>query len=108
MLDSLDLDGAVRRGMGARARFLQRHLQAYGYEKEAVEIQDCIWMAEAGSCGQGAGRVLKMSHLVGPKSFVKERLAAYKQAGVTVLQVNPVGHDAVKQVETLRGLIDDL
>ena len=49
-----------------------------------------------------------MSHLVGPKSFVKERLAAYKQAGVTVLQVSPVGHDAVKQVETLRSLIDDL
>jgi hypothetical protein len=24
------------------------------------------------------------------------------------LQVNPVGHDAVKQVEILRGLIDDL
>jgi hypothetical protein len=25
-----------------------------------------------------------------------------------VLQVSPVGHDAVKQVETLRSLIDDL
>jgi hypothetical protein len=46
--------------------------------------------------------------LVGPKSFIKERLAAYKEAGVTVLQVNPIGPDAVKQVELLRSLMDDV
>jgi hypothetical protein len=35
-------------------------------------------------------------------------LAAYKEAGVTVLQVNTIGPDAVKQVELLRSLMDDI
>jgi hypothetical protein len=35
-------------------------------------------------------------------------LAAYKEAGVTVLQVNPIGPDAVKQIELLRSLMDDV
>jgi hypothetical protein len=37
---------------------------------------------------------------------VKERIAAYREAGVTHLSVNPVGADPVKTVETLRTLID--
>jgi hypothetical protein len=39
---------------------------------------------------------------------VKERVAAYKEAGVTVLQVNPVGPDPVRTVETLREIIDEV
>ena len=97
-------------GMGARGKnFYNDICKAYGFEKEAVEIQDLYL---DGKKAEAAAKVpaewLLNSHLVGPKSFVKERLAAYKQAGVTVLQVTPVGPDAVKQVETLRGLIDDL
>ena len=97
-------------GMGARGKnFYNDICKAYGYEKEAVEIQDLYL---DGKKAEAAAKVpaewLLNSHLVGPKSFVKERLAAYKQAGVTVLQVMPVGQDAVKQVETLRSLIDDL
>jgi hypothetical protein len=37
---------------------------------------------------------------------VKERIAAYKAAGVTTLQVNAVG-DGVKTIETLRELVDE-
>ena len=97
-------------GMGARGKnFYNDICKAYGYEQEAVEIQDLYL---DGKKAEAAAKVpaewLLNSHLVGPKSFVKERLAAYKQAGVTVLQVMPVGQDAVKQVETLRSLIDDL
>jgi hypothetical protein len=97
-------------GMGARGKnFYNDICKAYGYEKEAVEIQDLYLDGKKQeAAAKVPGEWLKMSHLVGPKSFVKERLAAYKQAGVTVLQVSPVGHDAVKQVETLRSLIDDL
>ena len=35
----------------------------------------------------------------------EERLAAFKEAGVTVLSVNPVGPDAVKTIETLKEMI---
>jgi hypothetical protein len=51
---------------------------------------------------------LKNSHLVGSKGFIRERLAAYKEAGVTMLQVNPIGPNPVQQIEVLRGLIDSL
>ena len=97
-------------GMGARGKnFYNDICKAYGFEKEAVEIQDLYLDGKKQeAAAKVPGEWLKNSHLVGPKSFIKERLAAYKQAGVTVLQVTPVGPDAVKQVETLRGLIDDL
>ena len=56
--------------------------------------------------GAVPAQLLENTNLVGPKSYVKERLAAYKEAGVTILSVNPVGGDAVKQIEMLRELID--
>jgi hypothetical protein len=37
---------------------------------------------------------------------VKERIAAYREAGVTHLSVNAVGGDAVGTIEQLRTLID--
>jgi hypothetical protein len=46
-------------------------------------------------------------HLVGPKSFVRERVAAFREAGVTVLTVNPVAGDAVETIEALRDIVDD-
>jgi hypothetical protein len=39
--------------------------------------------------------------------MVKERLGAFKEAGVTVLNVNPVGPDPVGAIEELRALVDD-
>ena len=52
------------------------------------------------------GEWLELSHLVGPRSFIKERVAAFKEAGVTVLSVNPVGPNAVQQIELLREIVD--
>ena len=49
--------------------------------------------------------MLENTNLVGPAGYVKERIAAYKEAGVTHLSVNPVGGDAVKTVEQLRTLL---
>ncbi len=46
------------------------------------------------------------TNLVGPAGFVKERIAAYREAGVTHLQVMPIGPDPVAIVEQLRALID--
>ncbi|MEY3339748.1 MAG: hypothetical protein RL575_841, partial [Actinomycetota bacterium] len=46
-------------------------------------------------------------NLVGPRSYIKERIGAFKEAGVTVLQVNPVGPDPVREIETLRSILDE-
>ena len=95
-------------GMGARDKnFYNSICQKYGYVKEAIEVQDLYL---AGKKDEAAAAVpaemLEKTHLVGPRGYIKERLAAYKEAGVTILSVNPVGGDAVKTVETLRELID--
>ena len=92
-------------GMGARGKnFYNDICRDYGYEQEAVDIQDLYL---DGKKDEAAARVpgewLELSNLVGPASYIKERVGAFKEAGVTVLSVNPVGPDAVHQIETLQG-----
>jgi F420-dependent oxidoreductase-like protein len=79
-------------GMGARGHNFYNDLACrYGYEKEAAEIQDLYL---AGKKDEAASRVpaefLALTSLVGPRSWVAERIAALRQAGVTHLQVTPV------------------
>ena len=95
-------------GMGARGKnFYNDICRDYGFEKEAVDIQDLYL---EGKKDEAAAAIptewLEAQHLVGPKSFIKERVGAFKEAGVTVLSVNPVGPNAVEQVEILREIVD--
>ena len=95
-------------GMGSRDKnFYNTICQKYGYVKEAIEVQDLYLEGRKEEAAAAVpGQLLENSNLVGPKGYIKERLAAYKEAGVTILSVNPVGGDAVKAIETLRELID--
>ena len=97
-------------GMGARGKNFYNDLAvAYGYAEQAEAIQDLYL---DGHREEAAALVpqdwLERKSLVGPRGFVAERLAAFAEAGVTVLNVDPVGPDPVGTVEQLRGLIDDL
>jgi F420-dependent oxidoreductase-like protein len=96
-------------GMGARGKnFYHDICSAYGYEKEASEVQDLYLEGKKAEAAAAVpGEMLELSHLVGPRSYVKERIGAFKEAGVTVLSVNPVGGDPVKTVETLREIVDE-
>jgi hypothetical protein len=95
-------------GMGARGKnFYNDIARAYGYEAEAVAVQDLYLDGKKDEAAAALpGEWLELSNLVGPRSYIKERIAAYKEAGVTVLSVNPVGPDPVGQIEILRNLID--
>jgi F420-dependent oxidoreductase-like protein len=91
-------------GMGARDRnFYNDLMRRYGYEDEARTIQDLYL---AGRKDEAAAAVpaefLELSSLVGPAGHVKERVEAYRAAGVTMLNVSPVGPDPVGDVRTLR------
>jgi F420-dependent oxidoreductase-like protein len=95
-------------GMGAPGKnFYNDICRDYGYEQEAVDIQSLYL---GGKKDEAAARVpgewLELSNLVGPASYIKERVAAYRRAGVTVLSVNAGGPDAVKQIEMLRAIVD--
>ena len=95
-------------GMGARGKNFYNDIAcAYGYEKEAGEVQDLYLEGKKDEAAAALpGEWLELSHLVGPKSYIKERVAAFKEAGVTVLSVNPVGPNAVQQIEILREIVD--
>ncbi|WP_436796328.1 LLM class F420-dependent oxidoreductase [Actinospongicola halichondriae] len=96
-------------GMGARGKnFYNDVARAYGYEQEAIAIQDLYLDGRKTEAAAAVpSELLALSHLVGPIGHIKDRVAAYKEAGVTVLSVNPVGPDAVRTVEALRGIVDD-
>jgi len=95
-------------GMGARDKnFYNTICQRYGYVDEAKEIQDLYLDGKKSEAAAAVPReMLVGTNLVGPAGFVKERIAAYREAGVTHLQVMPIGPDPVAIVEQLRGLID--
>ena len=46
--------------------------------------------------------MLEQTNLVGPESYVKERIAAYRESGVTILNVGFVTPDAVQIIEKLK------
>jgi F420-dependent oxidoreductase-like protein len=94
-------------GMGARGHnFYNDLFAAYGYEKEAKQIQDLYLdgkKREAESAIPAA--FLEEVSLCGPAGYVKERIAAYREAGVTVLNVDPAGSDPVRTIAELATLV---
>jgi F420-dependent oxidoreductase-like protein len=94
-------------GMGAKGKNFYNALACrYGYEKEAIEIQNLYL---SGKKKEAAALVpaelLEATSLCGPESYIKERVAAMAEAGVTHLNVNPVGADPVVLLEKLRGWV---
>jgi F420-dependent oxidoreductase-like protein len=91
-------------GMGARGKNFYNDLAcAYGYEKEAAEIQDLYL---SGKKREAEAVVptewLEAANFVGPASYIKERVAAFAEAGVTSLNVTPVGEDPAALVAQLK------
>lgn len=82
-------------GMGAKGKnFYHDVAVAYGYEQEADEIQDLYL---AGHKRQAEALVplewLEAGNLVGPASYVRERIEAFRAAGVTNLSLMPATDD---------------
>jgi F420-dependent oxidoreductase-like protein len=91
-------------GMGAKGKNFYNDLACqYGYEKQATEIQDLYL---GGNKRDAEAKVplewLEATNLVGPASYVKERIAAYADAGVTNLIVQPASDDPAATVGQLK------
>ncbi len=99
-------------GMGARGKnFYNDIMSAYGWEGEAKNIQDLYLDGKKEEAAAAVPReYLEAAALVGPEGYVKEKLAAYKQAGVTHLQMGLMGPIEAKiaTVEKLRSLVDQI
>jgi F420-dependent oxidoreductase-like protein len=96
-------------GMGARGQnFYTKLVAQYGYPDEALAIQDAYL---SGRKDEAAALVpqslLEGISLVGPRSMVTERVAAMREAGVTTLNVSPLGAthaDRVALIEQIRDI----
>jgi F420-dependent oxidoreductase-like protein len=96
-------------GMGARGRnFYNNMAVRYGYADEAAAIQDAYLSGRKKEAEALIPQeLLENVSLIGPKSYVAERVAAMKESGVTTLNVAPMGAthaERVALVEQIRDL----
>src|SRR5579863_8091262 len=96
-------------GMGSRGRNFYNDLACrLGYEAEAKAIQDAYLdgrKAEAEALVPA--ELAERTSLIGPAGYVAERLAAFRESGVTTLNVTPLAptHEGrVRLIEQIRAL----
>ncbi len=91
-------------GMGARGKNFYNHLVSqYGFEAEAKKIQDLYLDGHKRDAEALVPlELLEMCNFVGPESYVKERIAAFRESGVTSLQITPVADDPAALVSQMK------
>ena len=95
-------------GMGAKSKnFYNTLFREYGYEAEAEEIQN-LYLDGKKQEAEAAIPLdfLEATNLVGPESYVKERIEAFRESGVTNLQIMPAADDAPALVTKIKELIN--
>ncbi len=98
-------------GMGAKGKnFYHTLATRYGYGAQADRIQELYLAGDKQAAAKAVpDDLVRDISLIGTPGFVKERIAAFREAGVTTLNVVPVAataNERVKLIETLRGLVD--
>lgn len=95
-------------GMGARGQnFYHKLATRYGYGEVADHIQDLFLAGKkAEAIAAVPDDLVRNVSLVGPKGFVKERLAAYAEAGVTTMLVHPLATDNAETVKFCEELVE--
>jgi F420-dependent oxidoreductase-like protein len=97
-------------GMGARGRNFYHNLATrYGFGDVANRIQDLYLGGKKTEATDAVpDDLVRQVSLVGPRGLVKERLAAYAEAGATTLLLQPLSGDrreSIRFVEELRELL---
>ena len=97
-------------GMGAKGKNFYNELACrYGFEDAAATIQD-LYLAGKKKEAEAAvpEEFLELTTLCGPRGYVAERVAAFKAAGVTHLQVHPLaspGQSAASLIEAVKEMV---
>ena len=94
-------------GMGARSKnFYNALVCQYGYEDEAGEMQELYLTGKKKEAeALVPSELLEKLSLVGTEGFVKDRIAALRAAGVTILDVEPIGPDPYGDVARVKDWI---
>ena len=94
-------------GFGSREHnFYNEVFARYGFEAEAALVQD-LYLSGRREQAEAAlpARLLEATSLIGTKEFVRDRVDAYRSAGVTMLDVVPVGPDRPGTIALLKELL---
>jgi F420-dependent oxidoreductase-like protein len=91
-------------GMGAKGRnFYNDVVSRYGFEAEAQEIQDLYLDGKKDEAAKAIpDAMLEAATLCGPEGYVRDRIAAYKEAGATCLNATPIAQDVPKLIGQLK------
>jgi len=99
-------------GMGARGRNFYHDLVCrYGFAAEAATIQDLYLEGKKAEAAAAVpDELVELTSLIGPEGFVRERIDAMAEAGVSTLNVTPLGatrEERVALIERVRDLAGD-
>ena len=95
-------------GMGARGKnFYNDVCRDYGFADEAIAVQDAYLDGrKEEAAGLLPDELIQNTTLCGDEAYVVDRLAAYSEAGVTSLNVTPVGGESAAVLGRLRELAE--
>jgi F420-dependent oxidoreductase-like protein len=95
-------------GMGSRKQnFYNQLVQRYGYEQEALKIQDLYLEGKRDEAMAAVpDKLIDTVSLCGPPEHIKERLAVYRDAGVGTLGVTPTAFTREERLEQVRLLAE--
>lgn len=95
-------------GMGARDQnFYNRLVSSYGFEREAREVQD-LYLAGRRNEAMLAlpDELIDLVSIVGPRDKAKDKIRAFRGAGVDTLIVSGMAIDTPSRVEQLRQIAE--
>ena len=91
-------------GMGAKGKnFYNNIFRKYGYEAEAEQIQNLYLDGRKDEAmALVPQEYLDATALVGDEGYVRERVEAFRAAGVTQLQISPTGPNQLADIEKVK------
>ncbi|MFZ0090830.1 MAG: LLM class F420-dependent oxidoreductase [Solirubrobacteraceae bacterium] len=95
-------------GMGSRRQnFYNSLVQRYGFEAAAREVQDLYLEGHKTEAGAALpDELIDMITLCGPREVVRERIDAFRAAGVGTLMVMPMASTREERIEQLRAVAE--
>jgi F420-dependent oxidoreductase-like protein len=95
-------------GMGSRTQnFYNRLVRRYGFESAAEEIQNLYLDGKREQAGAAIpDALIDMVSLCGPREVVRDRLAAFRDAGVGTLMITPMAFTAADRIAQLAAVAE--
>ncbi len=95
-------------GMGSRKQnFYNQLVMRYGFEAAALEIQDLYLEGKKDEAAAAIpDELIDLVSLCGPRDVVRDRLAAFHDAGVGTLMITPMAFSADDRIAQLRAIAE--